>query len=460
MAFRPWSLVAVTLLSFTAVAAQNTRLNVPYTRFVLPNGLNVILHEDHTTPMVSVNVWYNVGSGREKPGRTGFAHLFEHIMFEGSGHVPEGKFDQWLEAAGGNNNGSTDGDRTNYWENIPSNALELALFLESDRMGYLLDAMSPAKVDGQRDVVKNERRQSYENRPYGMAWLTLPENLYPADHPYHWSTIGSMEDLSAASYDDVVGFFKTYYGPNNATLAIAGDIDPAKTRQLVEKWFNDVKSGPPVAPFFAPPPVLAEERRVVLEDRVQLPRLYMAFLTPRIYAPGDAELDVLANVLAGGKNSRLYKRLVYDLQIAQDVSAFQSSSALSSEFTIIATARSGHTLTELETVIQEEIDRLKAEPPAAREVQRAVNQFEAGFLDRLERIGGFGGKADQLNAYYLRTANPDFFNEDLSRYHAVDPTDVRAVAQSFLKSDGRVVLSVVPQGKPELAAQPKRRAAS
>jgi len=320
--------------------------------------------------------------------------------------------------------------------------------------------MSPAKVDGQRDVVKNERRQSYENRPYGMAWLTLPESLYPADHPYHWSTIGSMEDLSAASYDDVVGFFKTYYGPNNATLAIAGDIDPAKTRQLVEKWFNDVKSGPPVAPFFAPPPVLAEERRVVLEDRVQLPRLYMAFLTPRIYAPGDAELDVLANVLAGGKNSRLYKRLVYDLQIAQDVSAFQSSSALSSEFTIIATARSGHTLTELETVIQEEIDRLKAEPPAAREVQRAVNQFEAGFLDRLERIGGFGGKADQLNAYYLRTANPDFFNEDLSRYHAVDPTDVRAVAQSFLKSDGRVVLSVVPQGKPELAAQPKRRAAS
>ena len=460
MAFRPWSLVAVTLLSFTAVAAQNTRLNVPYTRFVLPNGLNVILHEDHTTPMVSVNVWYNVGSGREKPGRTGFAHLFEHIMFEGSGHVPEGKFDQWLEAAGGNNNGSTDGDRTNYWENIPSNALELALFLESDRMGYLLDAMSPAKVDGQRDVVKNERRQSYENRPYGMAWLTLPENLYPADHPYHWSTIGSMEDLSAASYDDVVGFFKTYYGPNNATLAIAGDIDPAKTRQLVEKWFNDVKSGPPVAPFFAPPPVLAEERRVVLEDRVQLPRLYMAFLTPRIYAPGDAELDVLANVLAGGKNSRLYKRLVYDLQIAQDVSAFQSSSALSSEFTIIATARSGHTLTELETVIQEEIDRLKAEAPARREVQRAVNQFEAGFLDRLERIGGFGGKADQLNAYYLRTANPDFFNEDLSRYHAVDPTDVRAVAQSFLKSDGRVVLSVVPQGKPELAAQPKRRAAS
>jgi zinc protease len=444
----------------SAAWAQQTRLSVPYTRFVLPNGLNVILHEDHATPMVSVNVSYNVGSAREKPGRTGFAHLFEHIMFEGSGHVPEGKFDQWLEAAGGNNNGSTDGDRTNYWENVPSNALELALFLESDRMGYLLDAMSPAKVDGQRDVVKNERRQSYENRPYGMAWLALPEQLYPADHPYHWSTIGSMEDLSAASYDDVVQFFKAYYGPNNATLAVAGDIDPARTRALVEKWFNDVKAGPPVTPVAPPAAVLAEERRVVQEDRVQLPRIYMAWHSPPLLEPGDAELDVLANVLAGGKNSRLYKRLVYDLQIAQDVSAFQSSAALGSHFVIMATARSGHTLTELETVIQEELDRLKAEQPADREVQRAVNQFEAGFLDRLERIGGFGGKADQLNAYYLRTGNPDFFSEDLARYHALDATDVRAVAQTYLKDDGRVVLSVVPQGKPELAAQGKRRAAS
>ena len=441
-----------------AAGAQQTRLSVPYARFVLPNGLNVILHEDHATPMVSVNVWYNVGSGREKPGRTGFAHLFEHIMFEGSGHVPEGKFDEWLEAAGGNNNGSTDGDRTNYWENIPSNALELALFLESDRMGFLLDAMSPAKVDGQRDVVKNERRQSYENRPYGMAWLTLPEHLYPADHPYHWSTIGSMEDLSAASFQDVVEFFRAYYGPNNATLAIAGDIDPARTRALVEKWFGDVKAGPPVSPVAPPAAVLTEERRVVLEDRVQLPRLYMAWHSPALLAPGDAEMDVLANVLAGGKNSRLYKRLVYDLQIAQDVSAFQSSAALGSRFMITATARSGHTLTELETVIQEELDRVKAERPAEREVGRAVNQFEAGVLDRLERIGGFGGKADQLNAYYLRTGNPDYFNEDLARYHAIDPADVQAVAQTHLKDGARVVLSVVPQGKRELAAQGRRAA--
>ncbi len=440
-----------------ALAAQGMRLNVPYTRFVLPNGLNVILHEDHSTPTVSVNVWYNVGSGREKPGRTGFAHLFEHIMFEGSGHVPEGKFDQWLEAAGGDNNGSTNTDRTNYWENVPSNALELALFVESDRMGYLLDAMSPAKVDGQRDVVKNERRQSYENRPYGMAWIAISENMYAPDHPYHWPTIGSMEDLSAASYEDVVEFFKRYYAPNNASLSIAGDIDPVRTRALVEKWFSDVRPGPTVPPFFAPPAVLEAEKRIVLEDRVQLPRLYLGWHSSPWFTPGDAELDVLANVLAGGKNSRLYKRLVYDLQVAQDVSAFQSSSALGSQFMIIATARSGHTLSELETLIQEEIDRLKREPPAAREVQRAVNQFEAGFLDRLERVGGFGGKADQLNAYYIRTGNPDYFQEDVARYHAVDSTDVRTAAVSFLRDDARLVLSVVPQGKPELAAQPKRK---
>ncbi|HXK59327.1 MAG TPA: pitrilysin family protein [Acidobacteriota bacterium] len=432
--------------------AQETKLQVPHTRFTLTNGLTVILHEDHSVPLVSVNTWYNVGSGREKPGRTGFAHLFEHLMFEGSGNVPEGKFDEWLEAAGGSNNGSTNPDRTNYWEDVPRNALELALFLESDRMGFLLDAMTPAKVDGQRDVVKNERRQSYENRPYGMASILLSANLYPPDHPYHWPTIGSMEDLSAASYEDVVDFFKRYYGPNNASLAIAGDIDIAKTKRLVEKWFSDIPSGPPVPPLAAPAAHLAEEKRLLLEDRVQLPRLYMAWLTPAAFAPGDAELDVVAGVLSSGKNSRLYKRLVYELQIAQDVDAFQSSSRLGSTFRIVATARTGHKLAELEAVIQEEIDRLKNEPPTLREVQRVVNQFETSFLSRMERIGGFGGKADQLNAYYLATGNPDYFNEDLSRYKALDPVDISNAAQTFLKDNARVILSVVPTGKEELAA--------
>jgi zinc protease len=414
--------------------------------------LNVILHEDHSTPTVSVNIYYHVGSGREKPGRTGFAHLFEHIMFEGSGHVPEGKFDEWLEAAGGDNNGSTNTDRTNYWENIPSSALELALFLESDRMGYLLNAMSPEKVDGQREVVKNERRQSYENRPYGMASIMISENLFPPDHPYHWPTIGSMEDLTAASYEDVVEFFKKYYTSNNASLVIAGDIDPVKTKVLVEKWFNEVPAGPPVSPLDPPVAFLAQEKRLMMEDKVQLPRLYVCWLTPANFIPGDAELDVLANILARGKNSRLYKRLVYELQIAQDVSAFQASAQLASSFFVIATARAGHTLSELEKVIQEEINRIKTGLPSAREVQRAVNQYEASFLDRLERVGGFGGKADLLNSYFTQTGNPDYFNEDLARYKALDPNDILAVAQTYLRDDGRVVLSVVPQGKKELAA--------
>lgn len=435
------------LLSFTAALAQDAALRVPYERFALPNGLTVILHEDHTTPTVSVNVWYHVGSGSEKPGRTGFAHLFEHILFEGSKNVPEGAFDEWLEAAGGNNNGSTNPDRTNYYEEIPTSALELALFLESDRMGFLLEAMSPAKVDGQRDVVKNERRQSYENRPYGLAFPTLSENLYEPNHPYHWPTIGYMDDLSAASYEDVVEFFQKYYTPANASLVIAGDIDAKAVKAMVEKWFSDVKGRPKEPPQTVPPAYLNEEKRLILEDRVQLPRLYMAWLTPPLFSPGDAEMDLTASVLAGGKNSRLYKRLVYDLQIAQDASAFQSSGGLASSFVIMATARSGHTLAELEKVIQEEIDRLKTEPPQPREVQRAINQYESSYLSGLELVSR---KADQLNAYFMRTGNPDYFNEDLARYKAIDPEDLRSAVMTFLRNEARVILSVVPAGKQEL----------
>ncbi|HSG27952.1 MAG TPA: pitrilysin family protein, partial [Candidatus Krumholzibacterium sp.] len=397
-----------------------------------------------------MNTWYHVGSGNEKPGRTGFAHLFEHLMFEGSANVPEGKFDEWLEAAGGNNNGSTTTDRTNYFEDIPSNALELPIFLEADRMGKLLATMSPEKVDGQRDVVKNERRQSYENRPYGMAFMALHENLYPPDHPYHWPTIGSQEDLSAASYEDVVEFFKLYYAPNNASVVIAGDIDVDRTKELVEKWFGDIPAGQPVPPIVAPSASLTGEKRVLLEDKVQLPRLYMGWLTPAGFTPGDAEMDILADVLTGGKNSRLYKTLVYDLQIAQDVSAFQLSRRLGSVFVIMATARTGHSLAELEHVIQRELDSLKASPPTEREIARAVNGYEASFFARLQSVGGFGGKADLLNSYYTQTGNPDYLNEDFSRYKAIGATDISAVAQSYLRDDARVVLSIVPEGKPEM----------
>src|SRR5437764_11816969 len=235
-----------------AASVAASKIEVKYTQFTLPNGLRVILHEDHSVPMVTVNTWYHVGSARERPGRTGFAPRFEHLMFMGSGHVKPGDFDQWLESAGGDNNGSTTNDRTNYWINVPSNALELALFLESDRMGYLPDTMTPQTVDAQRDVVKNERRQSIENRPYGTAEITLGEMLYPDGHPYHWPVIGYMPDLTAASYDDVVDFFKKYYASGNASFVVAGDINPVETRKLVEKWFGDIKPGPSPEPMTIP----------------------------------------------------------------------------------------------------------------------------------------------------------------------------------------------------------------
>ncbi len=430
--------------------ASCPRIDIPYTQFRLPNGLTVILHEDHTVPIVAVDVWYHVGSAREKPGRTGFAHLFEHILFEGSKHVKTGEFDTLLEAAGGTNNGSTNTDRTNYYEVVPSNALPLALFLESDRMAYLLDVMSAARVDQQRDVVKNERRQRIENQPYGIAVLKLPELLFPAGHPYSWSVIGSMEDLSAATHQDVEDFFKRWYGPENASLVIAGDFDSRAARALVEKWFADVPRGKtPPEPFFAPPARVAGEKRVTVEDKVQLPRLYMAWLTPAHFLPGDDALDILSSVLASGKNSRLYKRLVYDLQIAQDVSATQDSRALGSIFTVTVTAREGHNLSEIERVVQEELDRVKAEPPSQREVERALNQYEADVYRSVEQALG---KAELLNAYDFAAGRPDYLNEDLWRHRALDPKDVQSVAGRELPDDARVVLSVVPAGKTELGA--------
>jgi zinc protease len=436
-----------------AAPKSDAALQVPYTQFTLANGLHVVLHEDHKIPVVSVNVWYHVGSARERAGRTGFAHLFEHLMFTGSGHVKPGEFEELLEGAGGTNNGSTEPDRTNYWINVPSNSLELALFLESDRMGYLLDAMSPASVDAQREVVKNERRQSYENRPYGMAEVTLGEMLYPEGHPYHWPTIGYMPDLTAASYDDVVAFFRKYYAPANASLVVAGDIDTAAARKLVEKWFGDVKPGAPAEPITIPGAGLPGMQRKTITDRVQLPRLYLAWLTPRQLEPGDTVLLVVADILAGGMNSRLYKRLVYDMQIAQNVVAFEDSAALSSTFQVIATPRPGHTVEELLTVIDEEIARLKREPPDQHELERSLNQIEASFYNRMERVGGFGGKADQLNAYYTNAGDPDWFNEDLARFRALSANDIQAAADRYLPADRRVELTVVPE--PGSKAPPK-----
>jgi zinc protease len=442
------ALIALVALPVGGQSPPARPLTVPYEQFTLSNGLNVILHRDASVPIVSVNVWYHVGSANERPGRTGLAHLFEHLMFEGSAHVAEGMFDTLLEGAGATNNGSTDTDRTNYFIDLPANALELALFLESDRMGYLLETMTPMRVDGQREVVKNERRQNFENRPYGMASIELDRMLWPPGHPYSWPTIGSMEDLTAATYADIVSFFKTYYAPNNASLAIAGDIDPARTRALVEKWFAEIPRGAAVQPAAAPPAVLTEVKRQTITDQVRLPRLYLGWPTPRAYAPGSAALDVAASVLADGKNSRLYTRLVYETQMAQDVAAVQQSSALGSSFLIIATARPGYTTAAIQKVIDAELERLRLEPPSPREMERVLNQIEASFYRSMERVGGFGGKANQMNAYYFAGASPDFFAADLARYMALSAADVRAAVLRWLPPDRRVELIVEPEKAP------------
>lgn len=435
-----------------ALAAQDddqTLLTVPYEMFTLPNGLRVVLHEDHSVPQVAVNVWYHVGSSREKPGRTGFAHLFEHLMFEGSGHVAEGLFDTLLEGAGGTNNGSTNGDRTNYYETLPSNALDLALFLESDRMGYLLDVVTPEMVDSQRDVVKNERRQSYENAPYGRAYLRLSELLYPEQHPYHWPTIGYMEDLSAATHEDVVEFFKQYYAPANASLVIAGDIDPAEARRKVEHWFSDVPAGERPALLQVPGAELTGVVTEQMTDQVQLPLLMLAWHSPASYRPGDAELDVVGGILSEGKNSRLYRRLVYEMQIAQNVSATQYSSKDGSIFLIEVMARPSdmshdQVLAQLKTAVDEELDKLRAEPPTETEVTRVKNGIRASFFDAMETIAG---KANQLNGYLMYTGNPDYFAEDLNRYQSLSPADVQAAVRYWLPSDRRLELTVLPEAK-------------
>lgn len=424
-------------------------LSVAYNMFTLPNGLTVILHEDHSVPVASVNVWYKVGSANEKPGRTGFAHLFEHLMFEGSGHVKEGDFDNFLEAAGGSNNASTSNDVTDYYIDVPSNAIDLALFLESDRLAYLLDVVTPAMVDGQRDIVKNERRQSYENAPYGMAEVRIPEIIYPKNHPYHWPVVGYMEDLSAASADDVKDFFRRFYTPSNAVLAIAGDFNTTELRKRIEHWFGDVKPGPAAPPIEVPAVEITKVIKDSMTDQVQLPRLYLTWLTPRAFAPGDAELDVAASILAGGKTSRLYKRLVYDLQVAQNVTASQQTAQLGSEFRITVTPKPSAdapqvALDKLKAIIDEELDKLRNESPTEREMQRVMNGLEAGFYSQMERVNG---QARALNAYFAQTGNPDYFNEDLARYRALSANDISAAVRRWLPSDKRLEFSVLPAGK-------------
>ena len=433
-----------------APAAADAPPRITFEKYTLPNGLDVILSEDKRLPMVSVNLWYHVGPANEEAGRTGFAHLFEHMMFQGSKHVPPDTHFKFLESAGASEaNGTTDFDRTNYFETLPSNQLELALWLESDRMGYLLDKLDAAELANQQDVVRNERRQSVENQPYGIAEEAVVQELFPAGHPYHANVMGSHQDIQAAKLDDVKRFFKEYYTPNNASLVIVGDFDKEPTKALVSKYFGTLKRGEAVPPIKAvTPPVTTEHRRVV-KDRVELPRVYMAWITPPYFKPGDSDADMTATILGGGKSSRLYKQLVYEKQIAQDVNAAQSSLALGSMFEIQVTARPGHTPEELEKAIDEELDKVRAAPPEAAEVDRARNTFQTHLIEGLEKQGGFGGVADRLNTYNQYLGTPDYLAQDLQRYDAVTPASVQAFASANLKNSARVVVYAVA-GDPDL----------
>jgi zinc protease len=427
---------------------------INFTDSTLPNGLRLILHEDHSTPIVAVNIWYHVGSKNEVPGRTGFAHLFEHMMFQGSKHY-DNDFFVPLQEAGGTLNGSTNSDRTNYWEVVPSNFLELALWLESDRMGYLLDALTEEKLVNQRDVVKNEKRQNYDNRPYGLVSEQIATAMYPPDHPYRWLTIGSLEDLNAASLTDVSDFFRRFYTPNNASLVLAGDFDPAEARRLVEKYFGPIKRGPALEPVVAPPARLERELRITMEDRVSLPRIYMSWHGVPAWATDDSELDTLSTVLAGGKGSRLYKALVYEQQIAQDVTAFNNSRELAGQFQIVATAKPGKSTEELEQAVNEQLERLKGEaPPTLEEMERAFNARESSFIYSLQTVGGFGGRSDQLNQYAVFLNDPGFFHQDLERYRSVTAEGVSRVANAYLTNE-RLVVTVRPGARAkEVAAGP------
>ena len=436
---------------------------VAYEKFTLKNGLDVILVENHRLPLTAVNVWYHVGPANEEPGLTGFAHLFEHMMFAASKHVPRGSADKLLEGAGAtDSNGSTDFDRTNYFDTVPSNQLELALWIHADRMGYLLDVLDQTALTNQIDVVRNERRQSIENQPYGIVEEALYHQLFPKTHPYYASIMGSHADIQSAKLDDIKRFFTRYYRPNNASLVIVGDIDKARTKALVAKYFGSFKRGDAIPASHAVTPPITSERRLTVTDQVELPRVYMGWLTTPAYQVGDAELSVAAQILGGGKTSRLYKSLVYDKQIAQDVNASQGSNALTSMFVISVTARPGHTAQEIEAAINVELQKLRTEGPTEKEVERARNTIETAMLTRLEKVGG-DGLANQLNQYNQYVGDPGYLPKDIQRFRDVSAADVKRVMLAQLAPNARAVIYGVPGEKklgPVVPTSPAPKAAS
>ena len=418
-------------------------LSIDFESYTLSNGLDVILHRDDSLPMVAVNIWYHVGSKDEQPGRTGFAHLFEHIMFEGSKNHNRDFFEP-LEKVGASINGSTTNDRTNYWTTAPSNNLELILWLESDRMGFLLEALDQERLDLQRDVVKNERRQSYENRPYGKAYLAMETAVFPAPHPYNWPVIGSQEDLNAASLEDVKNFFRTYYAPSNASLSIAGDFDPDEARRLIESCFGDIPPSPAIDRVGRMNSGLTGEVRMDMRDKVQLPRLSLVWPTGPMFDDDEAPLDILASILGEGKSSRLHKKLVYDMRIARDVTVAHYTREIAGEFIVQITANPGQSLEEVEEVVKEHLEGICSELPTEREVGTALNRFEVDNVRGLEKIGGFGGRADQLNLFHTFGGDPNRINTDIERYRSVTAEDVTRVAGESL-GPNRVRMTVLPE---------------
>jgi zinc protease len=437
-----------------AKAEQTLAVSLPFEKYTLANGLEVILHEDPRTPVVAVNVWYHVGSKDESPGKNGFAHLFEHVMFQGSRHVEEDTFFKYLEAAGASDrNGTTNTDRTNYYETVPANQLELVLWLESDRMAFLLDHADQKTFESQREVVKNERRQNYENSPYGLVRQFVQAEVYPKDHPYHLLTIGTPEDLDAATLTDVRTFFRTFYVPNNATLVIAGAFDKERTKSLVEKYFGPIVKGakPPVITS-APMPKLSGQKRLDVEANVKLARVQLTWPTPKMFAAGDADLDVLSHVLAMGKSGRLYQRLVHDMQIVQSVYSYQSSSQLGSEYSIVATIKEGKSADDVLKVIDEELDKLRKEAPKESEVKRAKTQLIAQMVFGMEKVTA---RANLLNHYNQVAGDPGFFSKDLGRYQAVTTASVKKATEDFLPKERRILTVVTPNSSAPRAGQLK-----
>jgi predicted Zn-dependent peptidase len=421
---------------------------VSYSDERLANGLRLIVAEDHLAPVVAINIWYDVGSKHEQPGKTGFAHLFEHVMFQGSRHVAKAEHIALVQAAGGTMNGTTWLDRTNYFETLPSHQLDLGLWLEADRMATLLDALSQENLDNQREVVKNEKRWSYDNRPYGSWQEKLQAHLFPPEHPYHHSTIGSMADLDAASLDDVKAFFQTYYAPNNAVLSIVGDVDTKAARASVERFFGAIPANPDIPPLgdMTLPPTLGREIREVVYDRIPLPRIYVGFRAP---VAGDHRLDALevaGQILAGGKGSRLHRRLVREERIAQDVALFALGfTGGASVCEGWATVRPGVSVDRVEAVFHEEIERLAVEPVSPDELARAFALIEADELAALQRVEE---RADRLSMYATLFDDPALVNEMLHRYLAVTPEAILEVAAATFRPDNRLVLTYLPETPP------------